>query len=132
MLLLAAISKSIFFKLNGLSRLPTRFLLALACSLTTVCVLQAQEPQTSNDVVKVDTKLLVYPIRVRDKRGSAPTVLTDRDLTLKDEDHVTAGLYLYAGVDSLSLVFALDQSGSLRNIIAQQRAKLFGALLAVG
>ena len=122
MLLLAAISKSIFFKLNGLLRLSTRFLLAAVCALTTICVVQAQEPQTPDDVVKVDTKLLVYPIRVRDKRGSAPTVLTDRDLTLKDDDHVTAGLYLYAGVDSLSLVFALDQSGSLRNIIAQQRA----------
>lgn len=121
MLLRAAISKSILFKLNRLSRSLARFLLALACALTTVCIIHAQEPITPDDVVKVDTKLLVYPIRVRDKRGSAATVLTDRDLTLKDDDHVTAGLYLYAGVDSLSLVFALDQSGSLRNIITQQR-----------
>jgi Ca-activated chloride channel family protein len=40
---------------------------------------------------------------------------------LKDEDHVTAGLSLYHGADRVALVFALDQSGSLREIVSQQR-----------
>jgi Ca-activated chloride channel family protein len=40
---------------------------------------------------------------------------------LKDDDHVTSGLYLYPGADRVSLVFALDQSGSLREIVSQQR-----------
>ncbi|MGH9873706.1 MAG: VWA domain-containing protein [Pyrinomonadaceae bacterium] len=84
--------------------------------------LQAQEPTTDDDeVVKVSTDLLVYPIRVRDKRKPAGSLLTERDLTLNDADHVTAGLYLYPGADRVALVFALDESGSLREIVSQQR-----------
>jgi VWFA-related protein len=82
--------------------------------------LQAQEPAIGDEVVKVSTDLLVFPIRIRDKRRPA-TALTERDLLLKDDDHVTSGLYLYPGADRVALVFALDQSGSLREIVAQQR-----------
>lgn len=97
------------------------------CLLVTIFVptqLQAQEPQgqqPGDEVIKVNTDLLVYPIRVRDKRGPAATTLTERDLLLKDTDHITAGLFLYHGADRVALVFALDQSGSLREIISEQR-----------
>ena len=84
-------------------------------------VLQAQEPSTNDEVVRVNTDLFVIPIRVKDKRGQAASPLTERDLVLKDEDHVTAGLTLYHGADRVALVFALDQSGSLREIVSQQR-----------
>jgi VWFA-related protein len=93
----------------------------LTISALQSAILEAQEPATAGEVVKVNTDLLVFPIRVRDKRGPAATALTERDLLLKDEDHVTAGLYFYPGSDRVSLVFALDQSGSLREIISQQR-----------
>ena len=83
--------------------------------------LQAQEPATDDDVIRVNTDLFVIPIRVKDKRGPAATPLTERDLALRDEDHVTAGLTLHHGADRVALVFALDQSGSLRDIVAQQR-----------
>ncbi len=79
------------------------------------------EPTNEDEVVKVDTDLFVVPIRVRDKRGQAAAVLTEQDLLLKDADHVTAGLTLYHGADRVAVVFALDQSGSLRDIVAQQR-----------
>lgn len=88
--------------------------------------LQAQEPTNEDEVVKVNTALLVFPIRIRDKRGQAATTLTERDLLLKDEDHVTSGLYLYPGADRVALVFALDQSGSLREIVSQQREAALG------
>ena len=82
----------------------------------------AQQPGASDDeVVKVSTDLLVYPIRVRDKRTPPAAVLTESDLALKDDDHVTAGLYLYPGADRVALVFALDESGSLREIVSAQR-----------
>ena len=80
---------------------------------------QAQEPD--DEVVRVNTDLFVVPIRVRDKRGPAATILTEQDLLLKDQDHVTAGLTLYHGADRVSVVFALDASGSLRDIVSQQR-----------
>ena len=101
--------------------------LGLACSMT-----QAQEPENSDDVVKVKTDLLVFPIRVRDKRGAGATKLTELDLSLKDPDHVTAGLYLYPGADRVALVFALDQSGSVRDVISQQRETALALLRRFG
>lgn len=97
--------------------------LLVSCILAIVCLpnSKAQEPDRADEVVRVDTHLVVFPIRVRDKRGQAVPGLTQKDLTLKDDDNATAGLYLYQGADRVSLVFALDQSGSLREIMDQQR-----------
>lgn len=129
----AARSKPILSTKNvGFVRTGVRFLLRIACValvLMAFCPieLQAQEPTTDDDeVVKVNTDLLVYPIRVRDKRRPASSSLTERDLTLKDADHVTAGLYLYPGADRVALLFALDESGSLREIVSQQREAALG------
>jgi Ca-activated chloride channel family protein len=74
-----------------------------------------------DDVIRVDTNLLLFPIRVKDKKGRAVEALSVSDLSLKDPDKVTSGLYFSAGVDRIALVFALDQSGSLREIVAQQQ-----------
>jgi len=116
----------------GFVRTAARFLVGVACVaviLIALCPieLQAQEPKTDDDeVVKVNTDLLVYPIRVRDKRMPAAGSLSEHDLTLKDDDHVTAGLYLYPGADRVALVFALDESGSLRDIVSEQREAALG------
>lgn len=128
MLLPSARSKTLLSSRNALVvRVATRFLLRIVGAATVIVALlpvelQAQEPTTGeDDVVKVSTDLLVCPIRVRDKRRPSATVLTERDLTLKDDDHVTTGLYLYPGADRVALVFALDESGSLREIVSAQR-----------
>jgi Ca-activated chloride channel family protein len=84
-------------------------------------VAQTPAPASDQEVVRVSTDLLLFPIRIRDKQGHAVAGLTDRDLSLKDEEHVTTALYFAAGADRVAMVFALDQSGSLREIIAQQR-----------
>jgi Ca-activated chloride channel family protein len=47
-------------------------------------------------------------------------------LSLKDDDHATTSLLLTRGAERVALVFALDQSGSLRTIIAQQRDAALG------
>src|SRR6185503_17186136 len=132
MQLLAARSRTILSTKNaGFVRITARFLQRIGCVAVVLVALhpvdpQAQEPTTGDDeVVKVNTDLLVYPIRVRDKRRPASS-LTERDLTINDDDHVTAGLYLYPGADRVALVFALDQSGSLREIISQQREAALG------
>jgi Ca-activated chloride channel family protein len=90
-------------------------------AITSFQNIQAQEPVSADEVVRIDTHLVVFPIRVRDKRGRAVGELTDNDVTVKDADNATTGLYLYHGADRVSLVFALDQSGSLREIMNQQR-----------
>lgn len=104
------------------SRLTYKCAVLLGCMLVSVCLsARAQEPDATDEVVRIDTHLVVFPIRVRDKRGQAVAGLTPADLTLKDEDNATTGLYLYAGADRVSLVFALDESGSLREIMNRQR-----------
>lgn len=81
----------------------------------------AQEPGDENDVVRVNTELLLFPIRIRDNKGKAVPGLTEADLTLKDQDQTTTGIYFSPGADRVALLFALDQSGSLREIISQQQ-----------
>jgi Ca-activated chloride channel homolog len=127
MLLPAATPKTTLFTVKtGFLRSRAQAFLGALCVLTAIIALpsahlQAQEPTTDDEIVKVSTDLLVFPIRIREKRKQAATALTERDLLLKDDDHVTSGLYLYPGADRVALVFALDQSGSLREIVAQQR-----------
>jgi Ca-activated chloride channel family protein len=102
-------------------------LLAIAASLPVKSL--AQDPTENDDVISVNTDLLLFPIRIRDKRGQAVSGLEQSDLALKDKDQVTAGLYFAPGTDRVAIVFALDQSGSLREIISQQRdaaVALFG------
>ena len=106
-------------------RLASRHSLLLVCAFATLLALHpitsvAQDPPADDEVIRVSTELLLFPIRARDKRAQQAK-LTEDDLTLKDKDRVTTGIYFSAGADRLALVFALDQSGSLREIIAQQR-----------
>jgi VWFA-related protein len=81
----------------------------------------AQEAGDDGDVVRVNTELLLFPIRIRDRKGQAVPGLTEADLTLKDQDQATTGIYFSPGADRVALLFALDQSGSLREIISQQQ-----------
>lgn len=81
----------------------------------------AQQTVDEDDVVRVNTELLLFPIRIRDKKGLAVPGLTEADLVVKDPDHATTGLYFSPGADRVALLFALDQSGSLRQVISQQQ-----------
>ena len=73
----------------------------------------AQEPTATDDeVLRVTTDLLLFPVRVRDKKGNRPNGLMENDLSLKDPDGVVSSVYFSPGVDRVAIVFALDQSGS--------------------
>jgi Ca-activated chloride channel family protein len=63
----------------------------------------------------------VFPVRVTDKNRQLVTNLTDRDLIIEDKDKVVSAPYLAFGAERVALIFALDESGSLREIIGQQR-----------
>ncbi|PWT80367.1 MAG: hypothetical protein C5B44_05380 [Acidobacteria bacterium] len=97
-------------------------LLFLATSLL-YCPLFAfsQTPESDEDVIRVTTDLLLFPIRVRDKHGKTIAGLTERDMTINDKDHVISSLHFSAGAERVALVFALDQSGSLREVISNQQ-----------
>jgi Ca-activated chloride channel family protein len=81
----------------------------------------AQQEDDEDEVVRVNTELLLFPIRIRDKKGKPVTGLTEADVALKDQDQVVRSLYFSPGADRVALLFALDQSGSLRDIISQQQ-----------
>ncbi|HEU4767797.1 MAG TPA: VWA domain-containing protein [Pyrinomonadaceae bacterium] len=111
-----------FFRLTErlvLSHISALFLAVSLCFCTSGSVFAQDTPD--EDVVRVNTDLLLFPIRIRDKKGRAVHGLTEQDLTLKDEEKVTTGVYFAPGADRVAMLFALDQSGSLQQIINQQR-----------
>jgi Ca-activated chloride channel homolog len=95
--------------------------LLLVCLHDSVNYALAQETVADDEVVRVSTDLLLFPIRIRDKKGREVLGLTEQDLILKDPDQATSGLYFSPGADRVALMFALDQSGSLREVIEQQQ-----------
>ncbi len=113
-----------FFRLNAPKtpgQIPLVCLLFCLFFYVQPVTVAAQDPPDDIDVVSVSTDLLLFPIRIRDKKGQAVAGLTEQDLTLKDQDKVTAGIYFAPGADRVAMLFALDQSGSLQQIISQQR-----------
>jgi Ca-activated chloride channel homolog len=73
------------------------------------------------DIVRVSTDLLIFPIRVKNSKGEAVAGLTEKDLRVDDKDRAISNLYLVEGVDRVALVFALDQSGSVKDVVTDQR-----------
>ena len=96
-------------------------LASLLVCLHAPLIILAQQTVDEDEVIRVNTDLLLFPVRVRDKKGLAVPGLTEQDLLLKDQDQVTTGLYFSPGADRVALMFALDQSGSLRQIVSQQQ-----------
>ncbi len=104
---------------NGLASFSLH--LAILILILVFCPAAASAQTDDDEVIKVSTDLLLFPVRIRDKHGQAVAGLTEKDLSLKDADRVTTGVYFAPGADRVAMVFALDQSGSLREIITQQR-----------
>lgn len=104
-----------------------RFLLAFVCLLlTTPFSAHGQEPDNDDEVLRISTDLLLFNVRIKAKDHVSIEGLSQEAFTLKDKDGVTAGIYFYRGLDRISLVFALDQSGSTRDIIVRQRNAALG------
>lgn len=104
----------------------SKVLIRLLFLLSTLGFLSSFNPakvaaQDIDDVVRVSTDLTVFPIRVRDKKGNSVAGLVEGDFQLRDADRISSGFYLANGADRVALIFMLDQSGSLRDIIEQQR-----------
>ena len=114
----------------GASRLTSRrnqIIRILALLLWAWCCSTAVLAQSADDdVVRVSTDLSVFPIRVTDKNRHAVPGLKVSDFQLQDRDGITTSMYFAAGADRVALVFALDQSGSLREVISQQRDAAVG------
>jgi Ca-activated chloride channel family protein len=101
-------------------------LVFIGFSVSAVPVVAQDPPATDDEVLRVSTDLLLFPARVRDKNGKRPNGLTEKELALKDPDAIISGLYFSAGVDRVAMVFALDQSGSVRDVVSKQRDAAIG------
>lgn len=73
------------------------------------------------EVLRFSTDLILFPIRVANKRRQPIPSLTAKDFIVKDNDKVMTEPYFSTGAERVAMVFALDESGSLREIIADQR-----------
>lgn len=124
------------FRLAELLMISPAVALQSPCSLPTVrtltfalCVLlislfptsEVLAQKTDDDVIRVTTDLSVYPIRVRRRDNHAPATVTAESFQLKDADAITTSFYFSGGAERVAIVFALDESGSLSQILSQQR-----------
>lgn len=81
----------------------------------------AQQKPDEVDVLRVETDLIVFPIRVTDRKRNPIPNLSSADFVIRDRDGVAQSLYFSAGAERVAMVFALDESGSVRDVISQQR-----------
>src|SRR6266567_6474112 len=104
-------------------RFPSRLIIAFKLFALGVVVLitttRAQEP---GDVVRVRTDLVAVPLIVTDPRGRRVSDLQPTDFAVRDDRGALKIDYFASGTERVALLFALDTSGSAREIIERQRA----------
>ena len=102
------------------SRFPVRLVILSALLLVPLCPfsISAQEP---DDVIRVRTDLVAVPLVVTDSRGRRVSGLRAEDFALHDDTRAARIDYFGSGTDRVALLFALDASGSAREIVTQQR-----------
>jgi Ca-activated chloride channel family protein len=80
----------------------------------------AQDVESPDDVVRVRTDLVTVPAFVTDSHGRRVAGLTQSDFAIRDNGHDMVVSYFAAGSDHVALLFALDISGSIREVIEEQ------------
>jgi Ca-activated chloride channel family protein len=102
------------------SRFPVRLIILSALLFVPLCPfsISAQEPE---DVIRVRTDLVAVPLVVTDSRGRRVSGLQTEDFALHDDTRAARIDYFASGTDRVALLFALDASGSAREIVTQQR-----------
>jgi len=104
-------------------RFPSR--LVITTNLFALCVVglittaRAQEP---GDVIRVRTDLVAVPVIVTDSRRRRVSDLRPADFAVRDDRGALKIDYFASGTERVALLFALDTSGSAREIIERQRA----------
>lgn len=81
----------------------------------------AQDKEAVDEVVRVRTDLITVPLFVTDARGRRVGGLRKQDFVVRDNGRDVETEYFASGAEHVALLFALDASGSARDIIGQQR-----------
>lgn len=74
-----------------------------------------------DDVLRVRTDLITVPAFVTDAQGRRVSGLRQTDFSIRDNGRVVELSYFSAGTEHVALAFALDASGSIREVVAGQR-----------
>src|SRR5258708_1635478 len=99
-------------------RLVTAVILVILSAASSLNQLTAQEP---DEVVRIRTDLVTIPLIVTDSRGHRIANLNKDDFVLNDYDSTAKIDYFASGTERVALLFALDASGSEREIFGSQR-----------
>lgn len=83
--------------------------------------IRAQTDEATDDVVRVRTDLVTIPAFVWDTHGRRVAGLAQSDFAVRDNGRAVTLSYFAAGTEHVALAFALDTSGSIRELIEQQR-----------
>jgi len=84
-------------------------------------ICESANKQDQEDVVRVRTDLVAVPVIVTDSNRRRLSGLKLEDFQLSDDEGATRIDYFASGTERVALLFALDASGSAREILAQQR-----------
>jgi Ca-activated chloride channel family protein len=104
-------------------RFPLRLITAVSvvAILSTASSLNKATGQEPDEVIRIRTDLVTIPLVVTDSRGHRIPNLKREDFVLTDYDSAAKIDYFASGTERVALLFALDASGSEREIFAQQR-----------
>ena len=103
--------------LSGLIR--SVFILLSLLSLSSI-IASAQDNVSPDDVLRVRTDLVTAPASVTDSHGRRVAGLTQSDFNVRDNGRAVTLSYFAAGTEHVALAFALDASGSIRDVVEQQ------------
>ncbi len=87
---------------------------------------------TAEDVERVRTDLVTIPAYVIDSKGRRVLGLSVADFEVRDDGRVVKTDFFATGTDKVALMFALDASGSIRDVIRQQRETALGLFSRFG
>jgi Ca-activated chloride channel homolog len=93
---------------------------------------RAQDEEPADEVLRVRTDLITVPLFVTDGRGNRISGLGRQDFVVRDNGRVVETQYFSSGAERVALLFALDSSGSVRDIISQQRDTALALLSRFG
>jgi Ca-activated chloride channel family protein len=82
--------------------------------------------------VRVRTDLVTIPAFVTNAHGRRISGLAQSDFTVRDNGQTVTLSYFAAGTEHVALAFALDMSGSIREVISQQREAAFSLFSRFG
>jgi Ca-activated chloride channel family protein len=95
-----------------------------------ICVFSQESAE--DEVERVRTDLVTIPAFVTDSKGRRVLGLSANDFEVRDEGSVVKIAFFATGTDNVALMFALDASGSIREVIRQQRETALGLFARFG